>query len=204
MKKKLTAVLCMMAVLALGGCTKEQADTEQNEIQTEQENTSGEQADAKAEQEKAAAEVSENALFGAFETVTLDGETVDQSIFAQAELTMVNIWATYCQPCISEMPDLGELSREYAEKGVQIIGIVSDVSALPNLEAGAIVDYTKADYVHLLPSKSMITNYLSEVQAVPTTVFVNSEGEQVGSVYTGSRSKEAWAEIIEAALAEMG
>lgn len=202
MKKKYTAVLWIAAALVLGGCAKENADSKQESVQAEQESEKAEQENT--DTAKTSAEVSENALFGVFETVTLDNEAVDQSIFEQADLTMVNIWATYCQPCISEMPDLGKLSDEYAEKGVQIIGIVSDVSSLPNLEAGAIVDYTGADYLHLLPSRSMITNYLSEVQVVPTTVFVNSKGEQVGDVYTGSKSKETWAEIIDSLLEELG
>lgn len=189
MKKRITVLLGLTAVLALGGCTKEYTDPQQTQKNTESE-------------EKADTAVSENALFGAFETVTLDSETVDQSIFSKSDLTMVNIWATYCQPCISEMPDLGELAKEYEEKGVQIIGIVADVRSVPNLEAGAIVDYTKADYTHLIPSPSLLSGYLAEVQAVPTTVFVDSEGVQAGEVYTGARSKEAWSEIIEALLAE--
>ena len=50
--------------------------------------------------------------FGAFESETLDGEKVTEEIFQQADLTMVNIWATFCGPCIQEMPDLAQLSEE--------------------------------------------------------------------------------------------
>ena len=64
--------------------------------------------------------------FGAFESETLDGEKVTEEIFQQADLTMVNIWATFCGPCIQEMPDLAQLSEEYQDKGVQIIGLIGD------------------------------------------------------------------------------
>ena len=42
----------------------------------------------------------------AFETVDMDGNTVTEEVFTQSKLTMVNVWATYCNPCLSEMPDL--------------------------------------------------------------------------------------------------
>ena len=74
---------------------------------------------------------SQEKIFGEFETVTLTGEPVTQEIFGEAKLTMVNIWATYCGPCIQEMPELAELAREYEDRGVQIVGLLSDVMALP-------------------------------------------------------------------------
>ena len=77
-------------------------------------------------------------LFGHFDSQTLEGEEVTEEIFANADLTMVNIWGTFCGPCISEMPDLGEIADEYAEKGVQIVGIVSDVTDPENEEAKAV------------------------------------------------------------------
>ena len=65
-------------------------------------------------------------VFEAFTAQDLDGNQVDQSIFADADLTMINVWGTFCTPCLDEMPDLGELSEEYKDKGMQIIGICSD------------------------------------------------------------------------------
>ena len=139
-------------------------------------------------------------LFGNFETVTLEGETVTQEIFAEADLNMVNIWGTFCGPCIREMPELGELSDEYADKGVQIMGMLTDVTDPEDETAHLIVDETKADYTHLVLSQDLVDHYLSQVQAVPTTVFVDSEGNQVGEVYTGARSKEDWSAIVDELL----
>ncbi|MDO4557300.1 MAG: TlpA family protein disulfide reductase, partial [Lachnospiraceae bacterium] len=55
---------------------------------------------------------------------------------------------------------------------------------------------TGADYVHLLPSKDLLAAGLDSIYSVPTTFFVDSEGKVVGETYTGSRSKEAWSEIM--------
>ena len=52
-------------------------------------------------------------------------------------------------------------------------------------------------------SADLLQSYMSQVQVVPTTVFVDKEGRQVGEVYAGSRTEEEWAEIIEELLQEL-
>ena len=47
-----------------------------------------------------------------FEGYDMDGNAVSSEIFAESKLTMVNVWATYCNPCMREMPGLGELANE--------------------------------------------------------------------------------------------
>lgn len=142
-------------------------------------------------------------VFGTFTTQTLSGEDVTESIFAKADLTMVNIWGTFCGPCIHEMPDIGELGREYADQGVQIVGLISDVSEAGDETALEIVEATQADYMHIVASQDLQKGILREVQVVPTTIFVDSEGRQVGDAYYGANSKDGWQEIIGELLAEV-
>jgi len=145
-----------------------------------------------------------------FMTYSIYGDLIDQELFSQADITMINVWGTYCSPCIREMPDLGDLNREYADKGFQIAGIVIDGYHQDEEKfkeqiglARAIVDYTKADYQHMLPiSMELNEAYLSNIQVVPTTFFVDSKGRLIGKEVTGSRSKEAWIEVIEGVFAE--
>lgn len=149
-------------------------------------------------------------VFGSFSAKDLEGNTVDESVFAENKLTMVNIWATFCGPCINEMPHLGEIAQEYADKGVGIVGIVVDVadsrgSVNDNLlnEAVDIVSQTKADYLHIVPSPEMYSAKLNTVYSVPETIFVDSQGNQVGESYVGARSKAQWTAIIEELLGEV-
>jgi thiol-disulfide isomerase/thioredoxin len=52
-----------------------------------------------------------------FETTDLAGNTVrSEDIFGENALTMVNLWGTYCGPCIGEMPDLEELNGRLKDK----------------------------------------------------------------------------------------
>ena len=68
--------------------------------------------------------------------------------------------------------------------------------------ADAIIDATKADYTHLVPSKEMLSGFLYGIQAVPATIFVDSSGNQIGDIYFGARSQKDWQKIIDSILAE--
>ena len=150
------------------------------------------------------------ASLSSFTAVDIDGNEVNESIFADYDLTMINIWATFCGPCLREMPDLGELSSEYADKGVRIVGIVADVPQYPDGSfdpdmvdtARKLAEQTGAGYLHILPSADLVAAKLSQVSAVPETIFVDSNGDIVGKSYVGSRSKEKWAEVIDELLSE--
>ena len=63
-----------------------------------------------------------------------------------------------------------------------------------------LADEAGVDYVNLIPSEYLTQNVLSQIYAVPTTFFVDENGNQVGSVYMGARDAEDWAEIIDSLL----
>lgn len=144
-----------------------------------------------------------NSVLGAFTAPTVDGGEATQDIFADHELTMVNIWATYCGPCLGEMPDLGALNRDYAEKGFQVVGIPVDVLNSDGTISDQQVDLAKeiaektgADYTHLLPSEDLLRAGVASVSSVPTTFFLDRNGNQVGEAYLGARSRSKWEEIV--------
>lgn len=147
------------------------------------------------------------AILASFSAVDIDNNIVSQDIFADSELTMVNIWGTFCSPCVQEMPILAEFHQEYADQGFQVVGIIIDATdrnlavKQSKLDAAReIITVTGAGYTHLLPSKSLNTALLADIQSVPYTIFVNSEGCQVGESYLGARSEQEWKEIIDALL----
>lgn len=191
--------ISLAGLLALGGCSSAEQKTF---TVTDEQETTDSQSDAGQTTEQAG-------VLSSFSTTDLDGNTVDQSVLADYDLTMVNVWATFCRPCIKEMPDLGELAQEYADENVQIIGLVSDVlntdgtiSEEQVQTARDIVEQTGADYLHLLPSADLF-GVLGQISAVPTTFFVDSEGEQVGYAVVSAQSKDKWVETIDAMLAEV-
>ena len=62
-----------------------------------------------------------------FTAKNLDKEDIDSSIFADKDLTVLNVWETFCGPCINEMPELAAWAKEMPEN-VQIVGLVADIS----------------------------------------------------------------------------
>ncbi|WP_369298831.1 TlpA family protein disulfide reductase [uncultured Neglectibacter sp.] len=131
-----------------------------------------------------------------FEGVDLEGNAVSDEVFSQSKLTMVNVWATYCNPCLREMPELGELAAEYKKEEFQIIGIVSDVmEGNDQTLVESLVQQTGADYTHLLLNESLYNALLTDVSAVPTTFFLDENGEVLDTVI-GAMEKSAWEEKI--------
>lgn len=201
--------------VASGSAAEESAETKEVQEGKDDSQGEGQKADvesgsqdeqqAEAQDEGAGDAVEKNDVFGEFQTKTLDGEDVDQELFGKSDLTMVNIWGTFCGPCIREMPDLGELSREYADKGFQMVGIISDVSKPGDETALEIVESTEADYTHLVIPKDANMQYriLKNAQVVPTTIFLDKDGNQIGDTYPGARSKKQWTAIIDEMLGKV-
>ena len=140
-------------------------------------------------------------------TKDIDGKEFSSKDFANYDLTMVNVFATWCTACVQEIPALTEVQKEMQEKGVNIVGVVTDTvdDSGENQEAldkaKLIMERTKANYSFLMPDKSNFNGRLNGIQALPETFFVDKNGQIVGETYSGSHNKKDWMEIIEKELA---
>lgn len=134
--------------------------------------------------------------FPEFATTTIMGEDTDYSIFAEADVTMINIWGTFCGPCINEMPDLAELYTDLPE-GCALVGIVTDVYGDDNLDkAVEIVTQTGVTYDNIIPDDALYQFLAANITGVPTTLYVDREGNILGGV-VGARSKDDYKAILE-------
>ena len=143
------------------------------------------------------------------QTMDIDGKEFSGKDFSDYDLTMVNVFATWCSPCVQEIPDIAEIQKEMKGKGVNIVGVVTDTvdQTGENQEAlekaKLIRERSKAEYPFLIPDKSNFNGRLSGIQAFPETFFVDKKGQIVGETYSGSHNKKAWLEIIEKELAKV-
>ena len=123
-----------------------------------------------------------------FHSIDLEGNEVDNSIFAQADITVINIWGTFCPPCVGEMPDLAAWDAELPDN-VQIIGIVTDVASADAKEyatARKLVSENGIKYTNIIVGDQFTEGLLEYVIGVPTTLFVDSEGKCVADAVVGA------------------
>lgn len=144
---------------------------------------------------------------GKFETTGIDGKTYTEKVFSDYDLTLVNIFTTWCSPCVKEIPELQELYKEMKDKGVGVAGVVLDTTDEKGNQdeeavkkAGILQEKTKAEYPFLIPDTTMMNGRLQGISAFPETFFVDKDGNIVGDTYTGSHTLDEWKEIVEKEL----
>lgn len=144
---------------------------------------------------------------GDFSMQDINGETYVQDMFADYDLTMVNVFTTWCTPCVNEIPELQKLWEEMKDQGVNVVGIVLDsIDASGSIDeetvekAKVLAERTGASYPFLIPDQSYMNGRLAGINAVPETFFVDKEGNFVGETYSGSHSLEEWKSIVETEL----
>lgn len=139
-----------------------------------------------------------------FQTVDIYGNPMNKEIFANYDLTLVNIFITQSSPCLQEITELEKVSQhDFGEKSVQVIGIVYDAAQMKNeiIEAAkAIHQQLSVTYPFIVPDNSLMEGRLKGVTAFPETFFVDKEGNIVGEYYLGARPQEDWIEIIQKEL----
>ncbi|RKJ76056.1 TlpA family protein disulfide reductase [Butyricicoccus sp. 1XD8-22] len=138
-----------------------------------------------------------------FSTVDLNGETVTNDLFAEKDLTVLNVWGTFCGPCVAEMPELGEWEKELPEN-VQLVGLIIDIEGENDTEHhDAAVEITQkagAEFRHLIANEDFAP-FLEGVTGVPTTVFVDKEGKLAGGAILGAQV-DKYKEFVEGFVGE--
>ncbi len=163
-----------------------------------------------AEDTQAGAEPAGGESLGEFSMEDMEGNTYTQDMFSDYSLTMVNVFTTWCTPCINEIPDLEKLRNEMADQGVNVVGIALDaIDATGSADGEAVekakllAEQTGVTYPFLIPDAGYLNGRLMGINAVPETFFVDKDGNIVGETYTGSRSLDEWKSVVEQELQEV-
>lgn len=99
------------------------------------------------------------------------GKQVSLSSF-RGKIVVLNFWATWCGPCLREMPRLEKLSQEFAADDVQVLGvaIVSNPDDVPER-----IRTTGVTYPILIGDKSVVPGY-GYFTAIPHTFIIDEQG----------------------------
>jgi len=115
-----------------------------------------------------------------FELKSIDGKTVHLSDY-RGKAVLLNFWATWCVPCKEEMPWLVAFQKQYAPKGLVILGIAMDASAEP------VREFTKrvaVNYQVLLGNQRTADRYY--VKGLPASIFIDRNGPITDQVPGGA------------------
>ena len=133
--------------------------------------------------------VDSTGVFQGFKGKDLDGNDVDESLFAQNKVTVVNFWFSGCKPCVEELSKLNELNDKLKEMGGEVVGINTDTlddNQDGIKEAKEILKAQGASYKNLtFDSDSTVGKYAGNIMAFPTTVLVDKDGNIIGEPFMG-------------------
>jgi len=101
----------------------------------------------------------------------------------QGQTLIVNFWATWCAPCVEEMPELTELQTELAGKNIQILGIGID-SPSNIREFAAKYKITYPLYIAGLTGSELSRQFGNQAGGLPFTVIIGPKGD-VRKTYLG-------------------
>jgi peroxiredoxin len=120
----------------------------------------------------------------------LSGKSISLKDYA-GKPVVVNFWATWCTPCLQEMPWLEELTRENAGSGFTMLGLSvdSELSSAAPGKIAATVKRLRVTYPILLSDKSMKKLY-GPVDLLPETFYINRKGMIVEDIW-GHADKES-------------
>ena len=204
--KKLIAIGMILLVLA-AGCRTAQTDAPASPAAEQPTPTSAPATEPPAAEQPKAAPVPETEAPEAaqpyafsFTAQTLDGDTVTEAYLGAHDLTMVNVWASWCPPRRGELKELGELYTKLPEN----VGFLSVTKDDPGdlADAQALLEENGCAFPCLDGQRSsgLMIGFHRKVSAIPTTLFFDSQGNQVGEMIVGVPQGSS---VVDAYMAEI-
>ncbi len=122
-----------------------------------------------------------------FTTTDLDGNPVtSDEIFSKNDITMVNVWATWCGWCCEELPELEKINDRLSSQNCAIVGLCGDAyDASAIAEAKSLLSDSGVTYTNILPYDGWDEDF--EVEGWPTSFFVDKTGKMVAAPIVGAK-----------------
>lgn len=181
--------LFLVLIFLIAGCKKEEPEpAQQAEIRTEEQpaKPSGDEAPASPGYESAPS----------FTLKDLNGENVSLSDF-KGKMVILDFWATWCPPCVAEIPHFIELYEQYKDQGFAMVGISLDREGVDVVKS--FVQKYGINYP-ILMSDGQVAQAYGGITSIPTT-FVIDSANNIRRKYIGYRDKSVFEADIKTFLA---
>lgn len=130
-----------------------------------------------------------------FSAEDIEGNKVDNSIFKENKVTLVNVWATWCGPCVNELPEIQKVYSELKDQGIGVVGIVADGNDAKDT-AKELIELDSLTYKIIIPDSNLEKKLISTLRGFPTSYVVDSEGKILG-MKLGGMNEEGFKAFIE-------
>ncbi|MEW6518972.1 MAG: TlpA disulfide reductase family protein [Thermodesulfobacteriota bacterium] len=130
----------------------------------------------------------------ALKSVT-DGKTLDSSEL-QGKVMLITFFATWCPPCMQEIPSLIDLQKEFGAKGFTVVAISVDQGGTSAVKR--VIEKTGINYPVLM-ADSKVTSDFGGIVGIPTSFLVNQQGNVIKN-YPGFVGHTIFAEDIKQLL----
>jgi thiol-disulfide isomerase/thioredoxin len=134
--------------------------------------------------------------FSELKAVDLKSDVITSEIFKEYDVTMINVFTTWCYYCIIEMPELQQMTEELPEN-VNLIFICADAYEAPK-DLKEIVDYFKLTSTILKMKGKEVLSYYN-ISGYLTSFFVDGQGNILQTA-VGANSKDGYMKIINSLL----
>ena len=131
-----------------------------------------------------------------FNLPVLGGGEISMSAL-EGKVVVVNFWATWCPPCLVEMPVLNDLYGAYKDQGIEVLGLSLDEEGLPITKP--FVERLNVSYPIVESDRDTYQAY-GNVLTIPHTFVIGRDGIVLNR-FVGNKSKDEFEAAIKAAVA---
>lgn len=170
-------ILIAIAVVAIAGCKKKETPAQQNPVArgtqpttTHGYSTAGTAAAPQTPSTAAGTEV--GAVMPDYQATYLDGTTFDVKA-ERGNVVLLNLWATWCGPCVYEIPELQKMHDEHGAQGFKVVGVSLDDTGADVVKN--FVSERKMTYPVAIDPRGQLAA-LFQTSVIPTSVVIDRNG----------------------------
>lgn len=200
-KKRFSFIFCAAAscAVALSGCANGQ-----NVSQPMNEQNAPQASDVLTSESSVQEADNANGILQSFSAKTLDGGMFTHEDFLEKDVTIINFWATFCGPCLAEMPDIAEFEKSLPDNVQLITACLDGERDIEGVES--ILSDAGYEGITLLGGDGDFEQVCGEIMYIPTTIIVDQNGNMLGDAIVGGQAdlEETYRTAVNNALLSMG